>query len=171
MEKSGIKKGFQPLAEMISSIVDPILRRQAGLNIQLLENWPEIIGPDVAETTRPLKIVWSRRTAGNDTFEPATLVVACEGFSAIKLQHESSEIIQRINVFFGFCAIGRLNIEQKPVRSASQFAPQKGFINEEQKNQLERMTVEIRDNALRRSLFSLGAGILSDKNRAVCKKA
>ena len=51
----------------------------------------------------------------DDPFEPAVLVIACEGVAALHLQHETGEIISRINAFFGFNAIGRIRIVQKPV--------------------------------------------------------
>lgn len=150
---------------MTPPIVDPILRKRAGLNIQLLESWPEIVGAEAAEVTQLLKIIWPRRKAAGEMFEPATLVVACEGFSAVKLQHESSQLIQRINGFFGYCAIARLKIEQKPVRPAQPPVPDKGDIDDRQKDRLEQITVEISDKALRGSLYRLGAGVLRDKNR------
>ena len=51
----------------------------------------------------------------DDPFEPATLVIACEGFAALHVQHETGEIIGRVNAFLGFNAIGRIRIVQKPV--------------------------------------------------------
>jgi len=171
MKNNEVKRGFSPLAEMTSQIVDPILRRRAGLNIQLLESWPEIVGADVAETSRPLRIIWPHRSAGDDTFEPATLVIACEGFSAIRLQHESNEVIQRVNTFFGFAAIARLKIEQKPVRFDKPQPKQVLSIDEEQKNQLEHMVADIQNETLRHSLFRLGKGVLGNKNRKCNKKA
>lgn len=171
MKNNEIKRGFSPLADMTSQIVDPILRRRAGLNIQLLESWPEIVGADIAETSRPLRIIWPHRSAGDDTFEPATLVIACEGFCAIRLQHESSEVIQRVNTFFGFAAIARLKIEQKPVRFDRPQPKQILSIDEEQKNQLEHIVADIQDEPLRQALFGLGKGIWADKNRKCNKKA
>ncbi|RCK99994.1 MAG: hypothetical protein JSC189_001344 [Candidatus Tokpelaia sp. JSC189] len=165
MEKDKTERGFFPLSEMISKIVDPILRRRAGFNIQLLENWSEIVGADVAEATRPLKIIWPHRMTADDIFEPAILVIACEGFSAIRLQHESSEVIQRINTFFGFAAIARLKIKQEPVRSAKQFSKQPLILDEKQKKCLEQLVADIQDEELRLALFNLGKGILGDKDR------
>ena len=55
----------------------------------------------------------------DDPFEPAVLVVACEGAAALHLQHETSEIIGRVNAFLGFSAIGRIRIVQKPVTRVS----------------------------------------------------
>ena len=56
------------------------------------------------------------RMHDDDPFEPAVLVVACEGAAALHLQHETGEIISRVNAFLGFSAIGRIRIVQKPVR-------------------------------------------------------
>ena len=44
------------------------------------------------------------------SFEPAALVIACEGAAALRLQHETGEIIERVNAFLGFGAIGRLEL-------------------------------------------------------------
>ena len=51
----------------------------------------------------------------DDPFQPATLIIACEGFAALHVQHETGEIIGRINSFLGFNAVGRIKIVQKPV--------------------------------------------------------
>ncbi|AQS42078.1 MAG: Hypothetical protein BHV28_13950 [Candidatus Tokpelaia hoelldobleri] len=159
------KRGFLPLADMTAPILDPVLRRRAGLNIQLLECWPEIVGEDTAAMSQPLKILWPRRVHEGGEFEPAALVIACEGFAAMKIQHESGEIIQRINAFFGFAAVARLKIEQKPLYRQQQAVKPALAINEAQKAQLETMTASIENSRLRQALFCLGVGVLSDKNR------
>ncbi|MCB1418612.1 MAG: DUF721 domain-containing protein, partial [Notoacmeibacter sp.] len=74
-------------------------------------------------TSRPERIVWPRRASDDDPFEPATLVVACEGFAALALQHETNEVIARVNAFLGFAAIGRVKIVQKPVRAPEKPKP------------------------------------------------
>lgn len=163
MRKQTSRKGFQPLAEMALQLVDPILHKRAGLNIQLLESWPEIVGPDIAAVSQPQKIIWPRRAHEDDAFVPATLLVACEGFSAMKLQHESGEVIERINVFFGFSAIGRLKIEQKPVRAPTPLPPRAVVLDDQEHQLLQHMTTEIDNDALRQALLRLGTGILGGK--------
>ena len=107
-----------PVSDLASEILDPILRKRAGISIGLVQSWDEIAGPRLATHTRPEKIVWPRRMQEDDPFQPATLIMACEGFAALRVQHETGEIIGRINSFLGFNAIGRIKIVQKPVRSA-----------------------------------------------------
>ena len=106
-----------PVSDLASEILDPILRKRAGISIGLVQSWEEIAGPRLASHTRPEKIVWPRRMQEDDPFQPATLIIACEGFAALHVQHETGEIIGRINSFLGFNAIGRIKIVQKPVHS------------------------------------------------------
>ena len=107
-----------PVSDLASEILDPMLRKRAGISIGLVQSWDEIAGPRLAGHTRPEKIVWPRRMQEDDPFQPATLIIACEGFAALQVQHETGEIIGRINSFLGFNAIGRIKIVQKPVRSS-----------------------------------------------------
>ena len=102
-----------PLADLVSRLVDPILAKKAGMSSALVSSWPEIAGPRLAEGTRPEKLIWAARRSDLDPFEPATLVVACEGALALRLQHEAGQLLQRIDVFFGYHAVGRLKIVQR----------------------------------------------------------
>ena len=103
------------VSDLATPILDPVLRKRAGISIGLVQSWEEIAGPRLARNSRPEKIQWPRRMGDDDPFEPAVLVVACEGVAALHLQHETSEIIGRVNAFLGFSAIGRIRIVQKPV--------------------------------------------------------
>ena len=84
-----------PVSDLASEILDPVLRKRAGISIGLVQSWDEIAGPRLAGHTRPEKIVWPRRMQEDDPFEPATLIIACEGFAALHVQHETGEIIGR----------------------------------------------------------------------------
>lgn len=163
-----IERNFQSFSEIIARIIDPILRERIGFSIQILENWAEIAGYDIAETTQPLEIVWSppRWHGMGKAFEPAVLIVACDSFSAMKLLHKSSEVIQRLNAYFGYSAIARLKIKQRPIRAIKKVSsPQKDFIDDKQQTRLKQMLVDIRNDTLRQALFKLGVSILTSKVR------
>ena len=104
-----------PVGDVATGILDPMLRRKAGISTALVQSWEEIVGSRLAASTRPEKIVWPRRAGEDDPFQPATLVIACEGAAALRLQHETGEIIDRVNGFLGFGAVARIRIVQKPV--------------------------------------------------------
>ncbi len=150
-----------PVSDLVTEILDPMLRKRAGISIGLIQSWEEIAGPRLAEHSRPEKIQWPRRMHEDDPFEPAVLVVACEGASAIYLQHETGEIIGRINAFLGFAAIGRIKIVQKPLTSTvAKPRPRPRPLTSGETTRLSETVGKIEDDDLRASLERLGATIL-----------
>ncbi|MEX6504860.1 DUF721 domain-containing protein [Jiella sp. M17.18] len=104
---------------MVGDLMDPILRRKAGMTTGLIAAWADLAGPKLADATRPEKLVWPQQRGDDvDAFEPATLVVACEAFAALRMQHQTSELLGRINAFFGYPAVSRIKLVQKPVTQA-----------------------------------------------------
>jgi hypothetical protein len=109
------------VGDLATELLDPLLRKRAGMSIALVQSWDEIVGERLADMSRPEKIAWPRRAHEDDPFEPATLIVACEGVAAMRIQHETGEIIARVNAFLGFGAIGRIRIVRR--RSPRRFEP------------------------------------------------
>ena len=152
-----------PVGDLAVGILDPVLRKRAGITIGLVQSWDEIAGPRLAATTRPQKIAWPRRVHEDDPFEPGTLVIACEGMAALHLQHESGEVIARVNGFLGFAAIGRLKIVQKPVSAPQKPRPVLRDLSREETSRLDRMVRDIEDDDLRQSLERLGRSVLGEQ--------
>lgn len=158
------KRGFRPLADMTSGLMDPMLQKRAGISLSLLQSWEDIVGPAIGSSSRPLRIVWPRRLHQDEPFNPATLIIACEGFAALQIQHETGEIISRVNGFLGFSAIGRIKIEQKPPaidfrRKPKRLAP----LAPSEERRIDTATDGIEDDALRAALARLGKNILAEK--------
>ncbi len=153
-----------PVSDLASDILDPLLRKRAGISIALLQSWHEIVGDRLAGSTRPERIAWPRRLSEDDPFEPATLIVACEGGAALRLQHETTEVIGRVNAFLGFQAVGRVKIVQKPVRvDAARKRKPPAPLSPQGRMRLSAMTSAIEDPELRASLERLGANVLGRK--------
>ena len=155
-----------PVSDLASEILDPVLRKRAGISVGLVQSWEEIVGPRLALKSRPEKIQWPRRLHEDDPFEPATLVVACEGLAALHLQHETGEVIGRVNAFLGFNAVGRLRIVQKPIADTTPPPrPRPRQLNEAERTRLHHTVAMIEDEGLRASLERLGATIIGTKQR------
>jgi hypothetical protein len=153
----------RPVGDIATFILDPVLRRKAGISTGLVQSWEEIVGPRLADRTRPEKIVWPRRAGEDDPFEPATLIVACEGAAALHLQHETGEIIARINGFLGFAAVGRIKIVQKPVAPQRKAAPRPRALTGDETARIAHSVGGIEDDALRASLEKLGRAVAGTK--------
>ena len=163
---AGKRPSGNPVAvsDLATGILDPMLRKRAGISVGLVQSWEEIVGPRLARLSRPERIQWPRRLHEDDPFEPAVLVIACEGVAALHIQHQTGEIVSRANTFLGFAAIGRIRIVQKPGALASRPPrPVPRPLSETEKSRLSGTVGGIEDASLRASLERLGASVLGNR--------
>ncbi|MDZ4374864.1 MAG: DciA family protein, partial [Phenylobacterium sp.] len=78
----------------------------------LSARWREVVGPEVARRTEPVKL--TRGRAGG----PSTLEIRVAGPAAAIIQHQAHEILSRVNLFLGPNAVQKLRIVQGPLRRA-----------------------------------------------------
>ena len=88
--------------------------RQGFASRELVTRWAEIAGPDVAAHSEPLKIQSRVRLRGSRQ-ETATLILRVEGPMALEIQHASDAVLERVNRFFGWSAVGELALRQAPL--------------------------------------------------------
>jgi len=160
------RKTLFQIAEIANGLVDPILAKLAGINTMLLGSWEDIAGPEFADCTKPEKIVWQRRASEGQAdggFEPGTLVVACEGARALFLSHQLGEFIDRINGFFGFPAVQRIKIVQKPVTPLNRPKRRALPLPQDKAQHLSKMLGDIEDDRLKAALEKLGRAVMTQK--------
>lgn len=163
-KKRGKSFGPRSVSEIVGKVLEPVIARRAGMTLDLINAWPEIVGEEFRETTRPEKINWPRRAHEDDPFKPAVLVVACENSAALFFQHEQPAILERINVFFGFEAVDRITIVQKTVVTIDKKKPKaKTTVTNVDEKRLAAILDEIDDPVLKETLTKLGRGVLSKK--------
>ncbi len=152
-----------PLNELVSRIVDPVLAKRAGITTSLLQSWDEIVGARLARHSRPEQIKWNRQASNDDAFEPATLVIACEAMAALHIQHETSEIIARINAFLGYAAIGRVKIVQKTISPQPPPVSAKRTLSAKEEQAIADKLVDVSDDGLRDALERLGKNVAASR--------
>jgi hypothetical protein len=90
--------------------------------------------------------------------EPATLVLRVEGPMALEIQHASAVILERVNRFFGWSAVGRLALRQAPLSRrkppAASSAPDSQAVAK-----VAETLASVEDEELRAALARLGASI------------
>ena len=87
--------------------LDAKLGRGAGA---LEPRWREIVGERLARVTRPQKLTKGRGDVGG------TLELRVAGPAALLVQHQSEDILQRVNLFLGPGSVSKLRIAQGPVK-------------------------------------------------------
>src|SRR5215510_999609 len=104
----------KPLSVLLSDVFSDAYAKQGFAARELVTRWADIAGSEIAAHSEPLKMQWPRPVEGQPQ-EPATLVLKVEGPMALEIQHKSDLILQRVNRFFGWSAVGKLALRQAPL--------------------------------------------------------
>ena len=112
-------QGRQPIGVLVRRALGPSFGRRGFSRAEILIRWPAIVGAGLARHACPERLTAPRRAGGG------TLRVRVEGGFATELQHLETEVIERINSYFGYRAVARLALVQGPlpVTAASRAPP------------------------------------------------
>src|SRR5215510_7949603 len=147
----------KPLSVLLNDVFSDAYAKQGFAARELVTRWAEIAGPEISAHSEPLKMQWPRPIEGQPQ-EPATLVLRVEGPMALEIQHSSDVILQRVNRFFGWSAVGKLALRQAPLsrreRPARPRPPDPKSVAE-----VAKTLSAVEDEALKDALARLGAAI------------
>jgi hypothetical protein len=147
----------RPLSELLGATLSDALKSQGFASAEILARWADIAGSEIAAHSEPIKINWPR-AVGDAAPEPATLVLRVEGPAAVEIQHLSAVILERVNRFFGWQAIGTIALRQAPLRRREKPIPPPPPDPAVTARIAETMP-EVLDEDLRQALARLGAAI------------
>jgi hypothetical protein len=147
----------KPLSVLLSDVFSDAYAKQGFAARELVTRWAEIAGPEISAHSEPLKIQWPRPVEGQPQ-EPATLVLRVEGPMALEIQHASEIILQRVNRFFGWSAVGRLALRQAPLSRRERPATRHALDPKAVAEIAETLSA-VEDEELRAALARLGASI------------
>ena len=147
----------KPLSVLLGDVFSDAYAKQGFAARELVTRWAEIAGREIAAHSEPLKLQWPRPVEGQPQ-EPATLVLRVEGPMALEIQHSSDVILERVNRFLGWSAVGRLALRQAPLsrrdRPKPSAAPDAKAVAE-----VAKTLSAVEDEELRNALARLGASI------------
>lgn len=122
---------------------------------QLRAVWPQIAGWEMAAQSLPEKLLGVAR--GKEG--PASLRIRCSGVAALELQHRQSELIERINAFFGYRAIDRIALTQGPLPERASPRPPAPPLDPRTRATMQREAEQVNDPELRAALKRLADAI------------
>ena len=147
----------KPLSVLLSDVFSEAYAKQGFAARELVTRWAEIAGADIARHSEPLKMQWPRPVEGQPQ-EPATLVLRVEGPMALEIQHSADVILERVNRFFGWSAVGKLAFRQAPLSRVRRPA-RPGPPDPKSVAKVEESLGDIEDEQLKSALARLGAAI------------
>ena len=147
----------KPLSILLNDVFAEAYAKQGFAARELVTRWAEIAGTEIARHSEPMKMQWPRPVEGQPQ-EPATLVLRVEGPMALEIQHSSDVILQRVNRFFGWSAVGRLALRQAPLSRRKRRPPPRAPDPKSVAKVAETLSA-VEDEELRAALARLGAAI------------
>jgi hypothetical protein len=147
----------KPLAAILGKTIDQVFARQGFASRELVTRWTAIAGEEIAAHSQPIKVQWPR-AVGDAPPEPATLVLRVEGPMALEIQHQSNVILERVNRFLGWQAVGRLALRQAPLTRPEKRAARPGP-DPAKVAEIAETLGAVEDEALKGALARLGASL------------
>lgn len=127
----------------------------------LIARWREIVGPEIARRTEPVKLTKGRNGA------PSSLEIRVAGPSAAIIQHQAHEILARVNLFLGADAVQKLRVVQGPLRHKPEAARgpvrRSAPLDAADEAKLAKELAEAPEGPLKQALMSLGRGVLRQR--------
>ena len=147
----------KPLSILLNDVFKDAYAKQGFAARELVTRWTEIAGDRIAPYCEPMKIQWPRPVEGQPQ-EPATLVLRVEGPMALEIQHSADVILERVNRFFGWSAVGKLAFRHAPL-SRPRVRKRPGPPDPKAVAKVAESLGDIEDEELKTALARLGAAI------------
>ncbi len=156
------RKGWETASTLLAERIRKAGETRGFAVTKLLTHWDQIVGPDLAAQTRPVKMGYARDGLG------ATLTVIAQGAVAPLVEMQKTRIRDRVNACYGYAAVTRIAITQT---GAAGFAegqtpfspapPAKPQPDPAATAAAREQAGDVHDEGLRQALERLGSNILS----------
>ena len=157
-------EGLERLTKEVRNITRPIMGKRGFSGLEIIENWTDIIGEDLALGIQPEKLAFEKQSRINGTL----YVKSAGGAFALLFEHHKQQVIDRINSFFGYPAVAFVRITQGKLNLNP--LPKENSVSEDEFSSaeleaLKEKTSLIEDENLRRIFFQMGLTFLRKNHR------
>ncbi|MDK8874552.1 MULTISPECIES: DUF721 domain-containing protein [Paracoccus] len=98
-------RGFEAAAQLVAQRVKAVGESRGFATARLLTHWSEVVGPELAARTRPVRISHGKGLG-------ATLTLLVPGAQAPLIGMQLDQIRERVNACYGFNAVSRIVLTQ-----------------------------------------------------------
>ena len=145
------------MSRMMPEIAGKALGKKGLGYGKLVTDWRLIVGADLGEATAPVKLAFPK---GQRT--DATLTIDIVPARAIAAQHSLPQLIARVNAVFGYRAVARIKLVQRPPTRPTPMANLRPLSPVEESD-LIALTAIVPDGELRDALEVLGRAVQASR--------
>ena len=154
--------GLTSFSSEVSALASKLLGKSGLIEMNILTSWKSIVGEELAQYTLPQKIDFKKDARDNGTL----YLLTQSGAFALEIGHKTPIILEKINTFFGYNAVSKIKIiqsenfvlENKEIKFAD--IEDKKLVSKEEKNYIQEITEDIKNQYLKERLRSLGESII-----------
>ncbi|MBM3572322.1 MAG: DUF721 domain-containing protein [Alphaproteobacteria bacterium] len=157
------RPGLRALAHAVPGVTAAAQVKRGFARAALIGHWTDVVGAALARGSLPEQLVFPRGERAN-----GTLYIRVDGPLALELQHLEPLVVERINGFFGYRAVGRLALRQGPLPRPKKrpLVPPPRKLSPGEEAQLAARVAAVADPALRAALENLGRSILATQRKS-----
>lgn len=148
------------IAAEVPRVAKMALGKRGFGEAQLVTQWEAVMGPELADKLSPDRLSFARGERRD-----GTLRLRVASAFALEAQHLEPVIIERINGFFGYGAVARIQLVQGPPKHAAHAPEQPRRLEPAEQHALDARLAAVEDPGLREALGRLGAAVLGSRRR------
>ena len=146
------RRKFASISYSVEKITKPIFGKRGFAEAAIVTDWSHIVGPTLASHTIPEKISFPRTSRTDGILK----LKIDSSAMALELQHLSTQLIEKINTYFGYGAVSRIQIVQGPVPKREPIDEEPDQTPTDTLKSLNQKLTFVSDPDLRAALASLG---------------
>jgi len=160
----------QNLARTVDKIARDAVGADWGMYAGLLDHWSEIVGPDYAKETTPVKVAFPRGKKTDEKWangkrSGGTLTISLPQGLTLEMSHRTESIRSRINSFFGHDAIEKIAFKPYYPKHDKPLSAEPRPLSVAERAFIKDGTESIENNELKEALQQLGASVLANQKK------
>ena len=156
-------RDLESLGSIFMPLIKNVMEAEDLIGIETLLHWKDIVGKEIYDYSYPKQTKFNPKTNQRTLY----IEVPVGGF-ALELQHKENYMLNKINAYFGYNAVHKINIAQNinipPVRYGLDTRYQKEInLSAEDEEYLQETLKDIKDEKLRKILTNIGKNVIKNK--------
>jgi hypothetical protein len=148
---------FESLGSVFTALMKDALSAEDIVEVDIILNWSDIVGEGISSYCRPLKAKFNPKNNCRTVY----VEVPVGGF-ALEMQHKEKYVLEKINAYFGYNAVHKLNIDQNMNMQIKSIAKkqEKRELKDSEKKYLSELISDIKEDKLKEILTKLGESVI-----------
>jgi len=146
------RQGPVNIGNITGRLTRPALGKRGFAGAEILTHWATIVGPELAAFACPLQVKYPKGRNNGATLQ----LRISNGAAAAMLQMKLPAVMERINRFFGYEAVSKIEAAQGPLPPRNRIPPAPAPLSEAAVAVVERQVSAVPEGPIRDALTKLG---------------